>query len=77
MACSDTEGRQSFGLCYIRMQSLGPCFSLACVRNAICHSRLEDLLCGRAVLGGRLFKEKRSLIGMGLGRSSFFFASGR
>jgi hypothetical protein len=23
MVCSDTEGRQSFGLCYIRIQSIG------------------------------------------------------
>jgi hypothetical protein len=29
MACSDTEGRQSFGLCYIRMQSLGTVLQLS------------------------------------------------
>ena len=35
MVCSDTEGRQSFGLCYIRMQSIGTVLQLACVRNAV------------------------------------------
>jgi hypothetical protein len=29
MVCSDTEGRQSFGLCYIRMQSIGTVLQLS------------------------------------------------
>ena len=29
MVCSDTEGRQSFGLCYIRMHSIGTVLQLS------------------------------------------------
>jgi hypothetical protein len=43
MVCTDTEGRQSFGLCYIRMQSIGTVLQL----NVRAKRFIEHFICFR------------------------------